>query len=139
MGHDYISYGDRDIRLLDSDIWELRHFLSREASEVEPADLGVDEPTLRLLREHLRRWEWHGPGVVTGTDLSGFIEKQPQRRDALVRLLRRTIARLDGFGGTIPLAYLQRHLHNGTLIEYVGPRPTGRLVEALKGLVDLVS
>ena len=139
MGHDYIDYGERSIRLRDSDIWELRHFLGRQASEAGPADLGVDGPTLRLLLSHLGSWAWHGPGVVTGTDLPEFVRQDPRRRDALVRLFRRTIARLEGFGGAVPLAYLQEHLDHGTLIQYVGPRPTGRLVEALEGLVELVS
>jgi hypothetical protein len=138
MGHDYIDYGERGIRLRDSDIWELRHFLQQEASESNPSDLGIDEPTLQRLCKHLSGWEWCGPGVVRGTDLSEFVQEQAQRRQALVRLFQRTITRLERFGGTIPLDYLQQHLDNGCLIEYIGPLHTERLVTALRSLIELV-
>jgi hypothetical protein len=100
MGHDFINFGDRYVHLNDLHIVELRHFLLEEVKALAPGDLGLDDAAMDLLRNHFEKWEWVGPGVVLGTNLSDFVQRDDQRRKALLLLFQRTIDRLRSFGGT---------------------------------------
>lgn len=136
MGHDFITYGDRHVHLNDNHILMLRHFFLEQASTRTPADLGVDEATMDLLRSYLDKWEWAGPGVVLGTELSNFVQQKAERRDALLRLFLLTSERLMQFGQAIPLEYLKHHLSD---LGFVAPAPIDRLVRALRQLSEMLA
>ena len=137
MGHDFIDYGERYVRLSDWDIWTLRHFFLHVAEAADPADLGADQATVVLLRSFLTNWEWLGPGVITGTNLSDFVEDQPDRANVLLSLFQRTIEYLHEFGDVIPLEYLERHANTPNAY-YTVEQPTCRFIEAVENLREMV-
>ena len=137
MGHDYIDFQDRHVRLSDWDIWTLRHFFSNVAKEAIASDLETDEATVESLRSFLESWEWLGPGVVTGTNLSEFVADQPDRANVLLLLFQRTAHLLCKFGDVIPLEYLVEHV-NSPNAYYTASQPTSRFIEALEALQKLV-
>lgn len=137
MGHDYIDYRDRHIRLSDSDIWTLRHFFLHIANTSGPSDLGTDQETVDSLRCFIEAWQWLGPGVITGADLTEFVLDQPERVDVLLSLFRRTIECLNEIGDVIPLAYLQKHVNN-EMAYYTEAQPTCRFIKLVQSLQKMV-
>ena len=137
MGHDFIDYGDRFVRLSDWDIWTLRHFFQHVAEEVSPADLETDEATIVLLLSFLENWNWLGPGVITGTNLSDFVKDHLERANVLLSLFERTIDYLQQFGEVIPLEYLERHV-NSPDAYYTVEQPACRFIKVVESLQEMV-
>jgi len=146
MGHDFIDYADRFVRLSDWDIWTLRHFFLHVAEEVSPSDLGSDEATVLLLLSFLENWKWLGPGVITGTNLSDFVDDQPDRANVLLSLFKQTadylraeshVGRNVEFGEVIPLEYLEEHV-NSPDAYYTVEQPTCRFIQVVESLQKLV-
>ena len=137
MGHDFIDYGDRFVRLSDWDIWTVRHFFQHVAEEVSPADLETDEATIVLLLSFLENWKWLGPGVITGTNLSDFVKDRLERANVLLSLFERTIEKLQEFGEVIPLEYLERHV-NSPDAYYTVEQPTCRFIKVVESLQEMV-
>jgi len=137
MGHDYIDYEDRHVRLSDWDIWTLRHFFQHVSETTGHDDLGTDQATALLLCRFIRDWDWVCPGVVVGTNISTFVEGHADRVQVLQSLFRRTIAYLHGFGDVIPLEYLQRHVNTPIAI-YMVEQPTQRFVKAIEILSEML-
>jgi hypothetical protein len=81
MGWDSIIHEGHSKLFNDFDLWTLRHFLMEE---VEDAGTGTTQ-----LRESFEKWEWLGPGVVTGTDFSDYVSGSRSRWNLLPVLLQR--------------------------------------------------
>jgi hypothetical protein len=77
MGWDYVDYGARHVHLHDMQIWSLRHFLADAARHLA---LGSRDVLFAVAIEFFASCAWHGPGVVTGTDLGQFIRGNRQAR-----------------------------------------------------------
>lgn len=137
MGHDFITCGDRYVLLKDWDIWLLHHFLLTEAEALGPADVSADEEMLDSLRSFFENWRWIGPGVVMGTDLASFVRGQDSRRELLLLLFHRVIARLEKMGKVIPLDYLDKHINASGAI-FGKEQPTEELIETVKQLCEMV-
>jgi hypothetical protein len=107
MGHDFITYeGDHEL-FNDFDLWTLRHFFLAEALAMEASQATDDMTALRLFVE---QWDWLGPGVFTGTDLSDYVSERRTRWELLLQLLQRAGDRIAGFGESVPLDYLTAHV-----------------------------
>ncbi len=137
MGHDYIDYEDRFIRLSDWDIWTLRHFFCRVVGNAQADDLGTNSATLDALRSFFEAWDWLGPGVVVGTDLTEFVKGDQERKRVLVSCLDRTSNFIASFGSTIPLEYLQEHVNIPTA-QYFVAQPTERFLNSIEGIKNLL-
>lgn len=137
MGHDYIDYGNRHVHIPDMDIWTLRHFFIHVARAATPDDFNADASTLELMSEFFEKWQWLGPGVVVGTDLTDFVNGEPSRRSSLERLLDRTIQYLSGFGDLIPLEYLQEHV-NTPMTSFVASQPAQRFIREVECLREML-
>jgi hypothetical protein len=111
MGHDFITYEDGHELFNDFDLWILRHFFVAEARALEAAQLSKDTTELRIFFE---TWQWLGPGVVIGTDLSLFIARNHARWRLMLELLQRAGDRVAGFGDDVPLSYLEVNINSPT-------------------------
>ena len=108
MGHDVITYEGSHERFNDFDLWILRHFLVQQSRAMESARLSSD--TTRL-REFFEAWDWLGPGVIVGTDLSLFIAGSRSRWELMLQVLQRAGDRIAEFGEYIPFSYLEAHIN----------------------------
>ena len=130
MGHDYIESDGRFEQFHDMDIWTLRHFLLEEArSMCLPKQ--ADQEVVQDLYRSIEGWDWLGPGVWLGLDLSAFVLGQDERRALLEQVLDRAAERIEAFGEEIPLDYLK--LHVDTPVAYhTAAEPNGRLIDAIR-------
>lgn len=134
MGWDSIIHEGHSELFNDFDLWTLRHFLMEEVKALEVEDAGTGTTQLR---EFFEKWEWLGPGVVTGTDFSDYVSGSRSRWNLLLVLLQRTGDRIAGFGEFIPLGYLTTHVDSG-LGHYLGPSPTTRHLNDLGRMCKLL-
>jgi hypothetical protein len=109
MGHTFITCGGGHVHLHDVRILLLRHLFLRQLADAPPGSFGADGEELATLRRFFEAWEYAGPGVVMGTDLTPLVEGRDDRRPVLRRLFEQTARDLDRFGPAIPMGYLNRH------------------------------
>ncbi len=129
MGHDFIEYEGRFEHFNDMGIWVLRHFLIEEARSMYLSD--QDDKAIQDLCQYFERWDWLGPGVWLGLNLSEFVSGQEKRRALLEDVLDRAARRIEGFGEAIPLEYLKSHVDT-PVAYHTGAEPTDRLVQQIK-------
>lgn len=98
MGHDYLEYKDKNIRLNDFNIWMLRHFLIKASKDKELCDF-------------FTKIEWHGPGVFSGTELHEFTKCNKTKVNELISTLTEAKKLIENFGDFIPLTYLQENVN----------------------------
>lgn len=122
MGHDFIEYEGRFEHFNDMGIWVLRHFLIEEARSMYLSD--QDDKAIQDLCQYFERWDWLGPGVWLGLNLSEFVSGQEKRRALLEDVLDRAARRIEGFGEAIPLEYLKSHVDTPVAYHTVQSRPT---------------
>jgi len=134
MGHDIITFEDKHVILKDWLIWTLRHFFVAETQAAIVHGSSTDTAALESLRCFFERWEWIGPGVVTGIALSDFVQGRERNRGIILEVFRRTIIRLRQFGESIPLAYLEEHLPGTFGIK----QPTQKYIEAVEKLCSIL-
>ena len=124
MGHDFIKYEERHECFSDFDFWILRHFFLEQSRSLEEACPSSDT---KGLREFLEAWDWLGPGVFVGTDLSRFISGSHARWELMLELLQRSGDHVAAFGEHIPLSYLEAHI-NCPNAYCTAPQPTKRFL-----------
>jgi hypothetical protein len=135
MGHDFITYeGDHEL-FDDFDLWTLRHFLIEEARTMEAADAGAH---VAALRAFIEKWDWLGPGVFTGTDLTVYISKSRRRWELLLQLLQHAGDRIAEFGELVPLDYLTAHVNTATA-RFTQAQPTRRYLVCIGRICALLS
>jgi hypothetical protein len=136
MGHDYIDIGTPHLRLNDFHIWTLRHFFCDAIATSTTDALETDHETLCDLRSYIESWEWLGPGIVTGCDFNTFATS-PSRLQLVRALLFATRKRLAGFGNSIPLDYLDKHI-NTSQAYYLDAQPVGTFTDIIDRLLALI-
>ena len=138
MGWDFVTYGDRHAHLHDLQLWTLRHFFADAAAE-----LAAEVPTSAVFaeaREFFMGWGWPGPGVVTGIELGEFVRASPEREQVLVRVCDNALARLRGFGGVVPLDYLDDHVNaDSPGGVYLGDQPSESFVDGVERIRGLLT
>jgi hypothetical protein len=112
MGWDYITYGQSSEMFHDMELWTVRHFLIDAAKSLK--DEGEHAPLYTEAGTFFGAWDWVGPGVVTGTNLDRFVQRDATRAWTLVRVCKRAIASLERFGDTIDLDYLQQNINSSS-------------------------
>ena len=132
MGWDTFDYKGKQQYFHDGNLWILRHFILEEARNLESADSEIV-----AAKKFAERWEWLVPGVYGGTELDPALGGVPAKEKAMLELLNRTIGRLRGFGGLIPLPYLEEHINEG-LCRYTGDQDTERFIELAQSLIRLI-
>jgi hypothetical protein len=111
MGWDSIEYAGHREQFNDFDLWTLRHFFIETARAMEAAEPNRDTTQLR---EFFEEWDWLGPGVFTGTNISEYVLDSHPRWALLLQLLQKAGDRISGFGESIPLDYLVAHVSTRT-------------------------
>lgn len=106
MGWTTINYEDEHGLFKDFDVWTLRHFFLEESKAFDSSDRDAAEMMM-----FFKQWDWLGPGVIVGTDLGFYVRNSASRKEMLLDLFARTIERLQGFGTSIPLSYLDAHVN----------------------------
>jgi hypothetical protein len=136
MGHDYIEYEGRFEQFHDMDIWVLRHFFIEEARSMGLL-YQADKEAVQDLYQYFERWDWLGPGVWLGLNLSEFVSGQENRKALLVEVLNRASRRVETFGDAIPLEYLKRHAHT-PMAYHTAPQPTDFPVEGISRIRNML-
>ncbi len=136
MGHDYIDFGTSHLRLNDFDIWTLRHFLIDTLAASTPASLGTDSNTLDELFLFIQSWQWLGPGIVIGCDFNTFVTS-PSRMHLVRRMFSEARDRIEAFGTSIPLDYLEKQI-NSPMAYYLDAQPVSRFVNIVDRLLALI-
>ena len=135
MPHEFIEIGPNHLRLKDSDIWMLRHFLMR-AIDMDLSGVPQGKDHLIALYDLLNRWNWQGPGVIVGCDFNNYTTS-PQRHDVLRQTLLAAGDLLVQFGDNIPLDYLQEHLNTSSLT-YLAAQPTSKTLQIISSCLELL-
>jgi hypothetical protein len=134
MGHDLIIYFGNHESFYDWDLWALRHFFLAEAKAIN-SNLSDDDT--RAAVSFFDRWSWEGPGVVTGISFEDYADT-PARLEILRCVLQGASNRIESFGETIPLSYLQANCPED-LIRYTEPQPTRYFREQIDRMFDLLN
>ena len=126
MGHYYISLKDRHVLLHDMTIWSLRHFCVVAASEI---DCSVEQ--------FFAGWQWHGPGVFTGTDLHEFAGDDARRLALLHEAFVSAQSLVLKFGDEIPLDYLKDNI-NLRCAYFTKPLKVRELTDAISQIIEML-
>ena len=132
MGWIHFKYQGRHTYFHDFDLWTLRHFILEEARNLESTDSEAV-----AAKKFVERWDWLCHGVYGGTELDPALGGVLAKEKAMLELLNRTIGRLRGFGGLIPLSYLEEHI-NEENVRYTRDQDTEQVIELAEGLSKLI-
>jgi len=125
MGHSYVGVADRGIFVNDGDLTLLRHFIEGEGRRLL-AERDSDEILRQFFEQFLAGFVDYGPGVFL-IDFGPLLGQT----GFLFGVFDRVAQRLRGFGGSIPLAYLEEHI-NTPVVHWVADAETGALLRALR-------
>src|SRR5690606_2700657 len=105
-----------------------------QARAMEATLPGTEATALRAFE----KWDWIGPGVIIGTNLSDYILKCPTRWELFRQLLQHAGDRIAGFGEFVPLDYLAVHVNTPTAY-FTKAQPTRRYLNCIGRMCMLLT
>jgi hypothetical protein len=132
MGHSYVEVADRGVFVNDGHLTLLRHFIEAEGRRLL-AERDADAILRQSFEQFLGGFVDCGPGVF-------LIDFAPMlgQTEFLFGVFDRVAQRLRGFGGAIPLAYLEEHI-NTPVVHWLADADTGPVLRALRRVWGLFS
>ena len=125
MGHDFVKYKDRHVRLHDFEIWMTRHFLIKTSQNKE----------FSVFIENI---EWLGPGVFVGTELHSYVNDDQEKYKILISSLANAKKAMLKFGDYIPLEYLEKNVNLNSSY-FTKKQPVIRYVQAVDSIISAVT
>ena len=89
MGHTILDFTKGQEIFDDLDLWLMRHFLLQTLNvELEAQDT-EHKTNLDSLKDFIQGWDWQGPGVYLGTNVSEYLENSPSRLTFFLEILEK--------------------------------------------------